>query len=74
MRYEDQWGRRIYPKGNGGGSTGGKSKEEFRFNLWPVKEDAMGENAIGGGQAAVPGGSMTLREQRLRVRGNRRRR
>lgn len=66
IRYEDQWGRRIYPKGNGDGNAGGK--EELRFDLWPVKEDVMGENEMGGGKAVVPGGSMTLRGQRLRAR------
>lgn len=73
IRYEDQWGRRIYPKGNEDGNTRGKNKEEFRFDLWPAKEDVMGENGEGRGKAVVPGGSMTLREQRLRTRGIRKR-
>ncbi|KAF8423541.1 hypothetical protein EV426DRAFT_574397 [Tirmania nivea] len=73
IRYEDQWGRRIYPKDNGTGNAAGKNKE-FRFNLWPVKEDIMGENGMGGGKAVMPGGGMTLREQRLKARGVKRRR
>ena len=71
IRYEDQWGRRIYPRSNGDGNTGGKNKEEFRFDLWPAKDD-MDENGTGGGKAVAPGGLMTLREQRLRARGMRR--
>lgn len=67
IRYEDQWGRRIYPKDKGNGNM------EFTLDLWPVKEDVMDEDGTGGGKLAVPGGRMTLREQRLRARGSRRR-
>ncbi|RPB22210.1 hypothetical protein L211DRAFT_340197 [Terfezia boudieri ATCC MYA-4762] len=75
IRYEDQWGRRIYPKGNWDSKEGAKNKQEegFRFDLWPPKEDVMGETGMGGGKVVVPGGNITLREQRLRARGIRRR-
>jgi len=72
MRYEDQWGRRIYPRNNSDGSTGGKNNGKLKFDLWPVKGDSMGENGMGGGDAADPGGRVTLREERSRMRGIRR--
>lgn len=71
--YEDQWGRRIYPGGTNTNS-GGKNDGDFKLDLWPVKEEVMGEEGVGtgGGKvAAVPGGKMTLREQRFRARGRR---
>lgn len=59
IRYEDQWGRRIYPEVNGTDSG-------FRLDLWPVKEDAVEDT--GGARLAIPGGRPTLREQRPRAR------
>lgn len=77
FRYEDQLGRRIYPGGGGSGSSTGNGggNSDFKLDLWPVKEDSMGEGSMGRGgnlSAVVPGGKMTLREQRQRTRGMRR--
>lgn len=75
IRYEDQWGTRIYPRENDGGcetsGSGGAADNGFTQDKWTVGGD-MATGQQGGGLAAIPGGGATYREQGLRRRGIRR--
>lgn len=72
IRYEDQWGTRVYPRENGsssGTSGGDAANNVFTRSVWV---DDMAIELQGGKLAAIPGGRLTYGEQGLRGRGIRR--
>ena len=75
IRYEDQWGARIYPRENRGGSGtsggGGMANSGFTQDMWTARDDRATDQQRGK-LAAIPGGRVTYGEHGLRRRGIRR--